>query len=91
VDRVEHPLRLERRREEDVGEADGRVQVLAVVVVLVASLVVLVGVIGSELDRAERVSVEGIAVAEDLVDLGVVREAARDLAGAVVGAERDAG
>ena len=49
MDRVEHPLRLERRREEDVGEADGRVQVLAVVVVLVAAPVVLVGVVGAEL------------------------------------------
>ena len=106
-------------------------QVLAVVVVLVAALVVLVGVVGAELDRAERVRVEGVAVAEDVVDLGVVagveavllrdvgrievpvdlgreaepfegggerddplgvvREAARDLARAVVGAERDAG
>ena len=53
MDRVEHPLRLERRREEDVGEADGRVQVLAVVVVLVAALVVLVGVVGAERDAGE--------------------------------------
>ena len=72
MDRVEHPLRLECRREEDVGEADGRVQVLAVVVVLVVVLVVLIGVVAAELDRAERVRVEGVAVAEDVVDLGVV-------------------